>query len=342
MTDDADGTYAALSLLGRSLGFDRLPLPHGDSDGPPLLDVPTAVEGVCRSLDAPRKLNLLSHCCPRVDRAAVEPIARSLIREDDGIDAQFYAADLLDRAYGTPPGADPYGRPFASRRRAPGASTRRRRAPSPVAGAEEQVAAESVGDRPDQALVQEAQNTLVSLAPACTATTQLIGGVPTLSLSTTVISPQRFEDAQGMTNPLSWSQCEPQSLFFKEMKVLGDQTPLPYPDHGWRARILEVVDFSYGYDESGESAMSTELDFVYFESDRAAGCTYDLHRSHSREILVDRGFVMVEDLKSLDLRRTTTLKQVYFRNRSNPGDVCRYWSLAHGMVRTCSPQRQPA
>jgi hypothetical protein len=314
MPDETDGTFAALSLIGRSLGFDYFPLPRGDSRAASLLDVPTAVEGVCRSLDAPRKLNLLSHCCPRVDKAAVEPIARSLIRDDLDDDPETYKTDLLDRAYKTRPGADPYGRRFASTLSTP------------------------AGD----ALVQEAQDTLVSVAPTCTATTQIIGGVPALSLSTTVVSRQPFEQARAMTDPLFWDDCPPQSDFFTEMKVLEGPTPLPYPDTGWRARILEVVDFSYGHDPSGDAKMFTELDFVFFETELAAGCTYELHRSENREILVDRGFVMVEDLKSIDLRRTTTLKQVYFRTRSNPGDVCRFWSLAQGMVSTsCSTQHQP-
>lgn len=315
MPDDADGTFAALSLIGRSLGYDSFPLPRRGSPGASLLDVPTAVAGVCRSLDAPRKLNLLSHCSPRVDKDAFEPIARSLIRDDLDGDPEPYKTDLLDRARGARPGADPYGR----------------RLGSPVDA--------SAGD----ALVQEARDTLVTVAPTCTATTQIIGGVPALSLSTTVISRQPFDQARAMTDPLFWDDCPPQSDFFKEMKVLEGPTPLPYPDRGWRARILEVVDFSYGRDPSGDAKMSTELDFVFFESEFAAGCTYDLHRSHDREILVDRGFVMTENLRSIDLRRTTTLKQVYFRTRSNPGDVCRFWSLAHAMVSTsCSTQRQPA
>lgn len=326
MPDEADGTFAALSLIGRSLGYEYFPLPQGDPHAAALLDVPSAVEGVCRSLDAPRKLNLLSHCCPRVDKEAVEPIARSLLRDDLDDDPETHKADLLDRAMKAKPGADPYGRRFAE--------------PLPAPAGDADAGTEP---RAGHALVQDARDTLVSVAPRCTATTQMIAGVPALSLSTTVVSRQPFDQARAMTNPMFWDDCPPQSEFFTKMEVLEGPTPLPFPDSGWRARILEVVDFSYGSDPSGEAKMSTELDFVFFESEFAAGCTYDLHRSQNREILVDRGFVMVEDLKSIDLRRTTTLKQVYFRTRSNPGDVCRFWSLAHGMVSTsCTPQRQPA
>jgi hypothetical protein len=258
-------------------------------------------------------LNLLSHCSPRMEPSALEPIARSLIRGDVDCDPGIEANRLLDQGYATEPGADPLGRRTTA-----------------------SLANDEIG-----VLTQEAQDTVISVTPTCTATTQIIGGVPALSLSTTTMSRQPFAEARAMTDPLFWPQCPPQSLFFKEMTLMDPgRVPLPAPDNGWSARILEVVDFSYGLSASGEAKMSTELDFVFFEDETAAGCTYDLHRSHNREILVDRGFVMVEDLQSIGWRRTTTLKQVYFRTRANPGDVCRFWSLAHGMVSSsCSTPR---
>ena len=306
MPEEADGAYAVLSLLGHSFGFDSLPLPGRNSDPAPLLDLQTAVDGVCQSpaVTPPVMLNLLSHCSQRVGPGALQPIARSLIRGDGDYDPDIEANWLLDQGYGTEPGADPLGRRSAA-----------------------SLASDEVG-----VLTQEAQDTVISVTPTCTATTQIIGGVPALSLSTTIMSRQPFAEARAMSNPLFWPQCPPQSLFFEKMELIEPgKVPLPFPETGWSARILEVVDFSYGR-RSPEAEMSTELDFVYFETDSSAGCTYDLHRSRNREILVDRGFVMVEDLKSIDWRRTTTLKQVYFRTRANPGDVCRFWSLAHAMV----------
>ena len=313
MPEEADGAYAVLSLLGHSFGFDSLPLPGRNSDPAPLLDLRTAVDGVCQSpsVTPPVMLNLLSHCSPRVGRSALEPIARSLIRGDADADPSW----LLECGYCAEPGTDPLGR---------------RSIPA-------------LADDRAGVLTQEAQDTVISMTPTCTATTQIIGGVPALSLSTTTMSRQPFDEARAMTNPLFWPQCPPQSLFFKKMTLMEPgRAPLPAPDNGWSARILEVVDFSYGLSPGDEADMSTELDFVFFEDDTAAGCTYDLHRSDNREILVDRGFVMVEDLQSIGWRRTTTLKQVYFRTRANPGDVCQFWSLAHGMVSSsCSMPRQP-
>jgi hypothetical protein len=312
--------HAVLSIVGRSLGLDHLPLPHGDRHSAPLLDVESAVEAVCCSttVTASVKCNLLTLYCPTTHRGHFEPIAASLFQAEP----QTYGGRLLDLAYETPVGADPLRRPSSL--------------PSPQP--------EAFADLPLDSMTQDAQDAFIVMAPTCVATTQIIGGVPALSLSTTIMSRQPFSEARAMADPLFWPQCEPQSLFFKEMKLLGPgKVPLPGPDRGWSARILEVVDFSYGRSPAGAAEMATELDFVVFESDDAAGCTYDLHRSHGREILVDRGFVMVEDLRSIDWRRTTTLKQVYFRSRANPGDVCRFWSLAHGMVSSsCSTQRHAA
>ena len=331
VADAPDGMHAALSLLGRSFGLDHLPLPRGDSRSAPLLDIGAAVDGVCQStaITAPVRLALLSHCSPRMDRAALKPLAMSVARPDHPHPHEC-AMDLLDRAYGTPAGADPLGRRSSAVRRTTDADA-------------EPAAAQAIPEPALDVLTQDAQDAFVEVAPTCTATTQMIGGVPALSLSTTVMSRQPFAEARAMTDPMFWPECPPQSLFFKKMTMLDPgRTPLPAPDDGWSARILEVVDFSYGLDASDEAEMSTELDFVFFESELAAGCTYDLHHSQGREILVDRGFVMVEDLQSVDWRRTTTLKQVFFPSRANPGDVCRFWSLAHGMVSaSCSTQRRP-
>jgi hypothetical protein len=342
LPDRSKGMHAVLSLVGRSLGFDHLPLPRSGSHSAPLLDVETAVGAVCESGDcvpAPVRLNLLSYCCPRVKGEALEPIAMSLIRNDLDADPHPHVSHLLDRGYRATKGADPLDRHFATLPRRPKAAAQR--ATTPGAADMESQAAQSPTSR---AIVPDAQNAVLDMKPTCTATTQMIGGFPALSLSTTAMSKQTFDEARAMTNPLFWSECPPQSLFFKKMEVVGDRKqPLPGGRDGWSGRILEVVDFSYGLDDSGESEMRTELDFVYFESEFAAGCTYDLHRSLDGEILVDRGFVMTEDLRSVDWRRTTTLKQVYFRTRSNPGDVCQFWSLAQGVVSSsCSNQRPAA
>lgn len=333
MPDEATETLAALSLIGRSLGFDHFPLPNSRARPPALLDVDTALSALgdaeC-SIPPAVKLNLLTHVPRSFGGEPLRSVVASLIDshvEHGDVGTGDSVGDLLEVIYSTPPGQDCF----------------HRRKPRPTREATADEDTPPVPPALLDALVQNVRETSVVVSPACQATTEIIDGVGALSLSTTTLSRQPLADLVSMTDPLFWPECHPQSLFFKEMDLVKPARPplprLPAPDRGWSARLREVVDFSYGLDPSGSSEMETVLDFVHFESDTAFGCTYDLHESRGKEILVDRGFVMVEDLKSLDRRRTTTLKQVYFRNRPQPGDVCRFWSLAHGMASSsCSTQ----
>ncbi len=69
------------------------------------------------------------------------------------------------------------------------------------------------------------------------------------------------------------------------------------------------------------------------------GCTYDFHDSIDGQISVDQGYLLLEDLKIPDLRRTTTLKQVHFRaGIVPPGVVCPVWSAAMMIISwACTP-----
>jgi hypothetical protein len=67
----------------------------------------------------------------------------------------------------------------------------------------------------------------------------------------------------------------------------------------------------------------------------AMGCTYDLARSIDGKILVDQGYLLVEDLHDAThaYRRYRTQKEVRFRTGTPaPEDVCPFWSLAAGLI----------
>jgi len=65
----------------------------------------------------------------------------------------------------------------------------------------------------------------------------------------------------------------------------------------------------------------------------AAGCTYDLVSSVDDAILVDQGYLLVEDIPGTHTRRYRTQKEVCFASGNlPPGSVCSFWSLATGMI----------
>lgn len=291
------------------MDFDTFPLPD-NVKGPPLMSVGDAAEMLGRTehVAAPTKVNLLSHL-PREPswKGALDPIVRSLVREDQAPGEVDQAVGRLwERIEATRRGEDPI-----------------------------------FGDSPNmipfgnllEVLVRELGVASVRVAPKCEATTSIIANRPALSVTTTIKSLAPLVDVDLMADPRNWPLCAPQSTFFKSMKMVVPAEPPPTklrdPDEGWTATLREIVDFGFGIMPSRKT---TDLDVVYFRRGDAAGCTYDLNRSFGDEILVDRGYVLVEDLDSVDIRRTTTLKQVYLRSRPPPGKVCRLWSMAHGMV----------
>lgn len=305
---------AVVSLVGRSLGFDTLPL-AGGGPGAPLMSVEEAVGWVAGagSVSASAKLELLGHLSrSALPRSALEPIAVSLVRPDlQHDDPAALVDEILDRVYAAAPGEDPLGRN----------------------------ASELLPDGDDllRSLVHDLQITSLSVVPRCQATSEMIGGNLAISLATVVKSHRSLGELSALVDPREWPRCPLQAVFFKRMDLVVPAAPPPpslvAPDAGWSARLSEVVDFSFGLDPTGDSLTTTELDFVYFETALSVGCTYDLGRSVDAKILVDRGYILVEDLASLGVRRTTTLKQVSFANRPQPGsEVCRFWSLAQALV----------
>lgn len=324
MPDPSQDAKALVSLIGRALGFSTLPL-IGAGEQPPLLPAGEAGTGVAGadSISGPVKLDLLTHITKSaLPESVYEPVAVSLLQPGLGGEVQAgVVEEVLARTRAAEPGTDPFGRL------------------STGLGGEIAVL---------RHLKPEIQQTLVSLLPRCEATETSIDGYPALNLVTVITSHRPIDDMRAMVDPREWPHCPVQASFFKSMGMVTPAAPpmpdLASPDAGWSARLSEVVDFSYGLDPSGASIVTTDLDFVYFDSRRTVGCTYDLGFSHEDKIKVDRGYVLVEDLESLDVRRTTTLKQVYLVDNPQPGSqVCLLWSLAQAMIAaSCQTRPHPA
>ncbi len=342
MPDPAEEALAVVSLIGRSLGFDVLPLPRGGS-GPPTLPVEVAANVVAEatSVSAPAKLEVLAQLTRKgFPRPVLEPIAVSLVRPD--LDAGAHAAaveELWNRVRGSRPGTDPLGRKMSDLvpPTVDDHSTQVEAPPSPqdLAGGPPQPRIEPATFV--RMLVHDLQETSLSVVPRCDAKTRNVGGNPALSLATTAASSRDLSDLKSLVDPREWPRCPIQSVFFKSMNFVVPAAPPPPPlgvpdDNGWSATLQEVVDFSFGLDPEGSSRLMTDLDFVYFDTPSAAGATYDLNRSVDEEILVDRGYLLIENLASLGVRRTTTLKEVYFKNRAQPPLVCTLWSTAQALI----------
>ena len=301
------------------MDFESFPMPD-DAEGPPLMSVSQAanVLGSGDYIGAPTMLNLLSHL-PRDEslQAAVDPIARSLVRQEQTEpEIALAVGRLWERIEDTERGDDPlFGDSTAFRR----------------------------SDNILYVLTSELAGASVIVSPTCEATTKMVADSPALSLKTTIRTLDPLADVELMADPRNWPRCSPQSTFFKSMNLVAPTAPPPPaltgPDVGWSATLREVVDFGFGIIPS---LKTTDLDVVFFREEYATGCTYDLNHSFGDEIVVDQGYVLTEDLRSLDLRRTTTLKQVYLRSRPPPGNVCRLWSMAHGMISSsCMLQQRP-
>lgn len=314
MPDPAAEARAVVSLIGRSLGFDDLPLPV-DAPAPPLMTAEEAAEGVAGadSFAPPAKLELLAHASrSALPRTVLTPIAVSLVRPQLGPgETDDAVEELLDRVYASEPGQDILGRTTS-------------------------------GFLPEDdsffdALVVDVQMTSLSVVPKCAASFYDVGGNPALSLTTVVESARTIDELRTMVDPREWPRCPVQSVFFNRMDMVRPTAPpapaLGAPDEGWSATLQEVVDFSYGMDPTRSSLMTTDLDFVYFDTGSAVGCTYDLNKSHDGKVNVDRGYILVEDLGGRGIRRTTTLKQVFFTDERRHGSqTCLFWSLAQALV----------
>jgi hypothetical protein len=150
-------------------------------------------------------------------------------------------------------------------------------------------------------------------------------------------------------------------------------SPIPDVPAGWRQTIEETCDFGLALfgDDSGQ--LRTLLDFVYFwnppspgadggagsparvglatpvpgpgvalapaspvvtpSTTGCAGCTYDFVASVDQQLLVDQGYLLVEQIPGSNYRRYRTQKEVCFSaGNLPPGAVCGFWSLALALI----------
>lgn len=316
--DSSAETHAVLSLIAHSFGLDSWPQP-GDRDLP-VMEAEAAAELVAGgdSFTAPARLDLLAHLSRReMPKPVLSPLAASLVRTPL-IGARFdVVALLLERVSASRPGEDPLGRDESEPTMA--------------------------GDPLEGFLIDDVVLTRLRVEePPCEERSKVIDGHLALSITTKLESPHPLAALRPLADPREWPRCPVQSDFFKSMDVVTPPQPLKPPDVGWSARLREVVDFGFGVglDDSGASLMTTDLDFCFIEDESSVTCTYDLAKSVDGKIVVDRGQIMVEDLRRV--RRISTLKEVAFATRPHPGDVCRPWSRAHAAVASSCLSRPPS
>jgi hypothetical protein len=214
--------------------------------------------------------------------------------------------------------------------------------------------------------------TALAVRPGCGAVTRGVQGHQALSIVTDMITCTSFDAFEGIVDPLQWPDCWLQGRFFKSMTPQSAQVRAPNPDgDGWLQLIEETCDFGFTMPGSTSPELRTHLNFLFFwnppsnqtggagtparvslspplpgaaaaalggptvtpSSTGAAGCTYDFVRSVDNQILVDQGYLLVEELKGGEYRRYRTQKEVCFAAGNLPPDaVCRFWSLAIALI----------
>jgi hypothetical protein len=93
------------------------------------------------------------------------------------------------------------------------------------------------------------------------------------------------------------------------------------------------VSFAPGVPAPGALSAASVPPVVTRSPVAAAGCTYDLKSSVNNQILVDQGYLLVEEIPGSDLRRYRTQKEVCFSfGNLPPASVCSFWSLASGLL----------
>ena len=150
-----------------------------------------------------------------------------------------------------------------------------------------------------------------------------------LSIATEAYTADRLASLVDILDPRNWPRCDLQHLFFQSMTEVGplsdlvppDKSQPPPPLDNWRGRLCEVVDWSLG---AGWTTFTTDLDVLFFSSPARAGCTYDIGPPVDHQVVVDRGYLLAEDLGAL--RRVRTLKQVHFAvGDLDPDFLCWVW-----------------
>lgn len=309
---------AVLSLVARSHGLTSFPLPSGEEVDLP--DVEQAVDVLEHPvhLPAPAKLELVAELLRSAappDESQLQRLANSLVREDiDGPERLSAVYDLLEQLREAARGQDALSRTVDD--------------------------LHNPEDLPRDLfsrLEAEVHAARLLVLPLCETGTQDVDGHTALVVKTTLDTTDRASNYSSIVDPRQWPECPIQSIFFKQMDPVSPPRPaaLGVPDTGEALTLREVVDFSYGFDPTTESLMTTDLKFVYFDNDAApVGCTYDLVKSYGHKVTVDQGYLLVEDLESLGVRRFTTLKQVAFTDRPQQpsGLVCLVWSIMQALI----------
>jgi hypothetical protein len=182
------------------------------------------------------------------------------------------------------------------------------------------------------ALRPEVLNTVVQFDSVdCGASVVLTENTHALSIATEVYTVDPLASLVDILDPRSWPKCQLQHLFFRSMTEVAplhdldppdrSQPPPPQPLNNWKGRLREVVDWSMG---AGWVPFTTDLDVVFFNSPERAGCTYDIGPPVDHQVVVDRGYLLAEDVGTL--RRVRTLKQVHFAvGDLDPDFLCFVW-----------------
>jgi hypothetical protein len=350
-SEQATEVEAVVNILARLAGLSELPRIDPDSEPVPVPGLPDAIGGLARAthLPGPQRLELLArlvkHRTESPDLADLDlrPFAKTLVKSETLSDSAMddVAGELTQRLNGWTEGTEPLGRTLETLQH-------------PL-------------DDITKFLNADIQCTALTIQPGCGTEVETVGGVPALSIVTDAYTCREFGDFRPIVDPTQWPNCWLQRPFFRSMAKIPPATATATPDDGgWRETLLETVDFGFGLTGDAKQEMVTKLDFMFFwnaalpgaalgaglpagtagapasltagpqiirSPTAAAGCTYDLNQSVDQKILVDQGFLLVEDLPEQGYRRYRTQKEVWFRaNNPLPDEVCPFWSVACGLI----------
>jgi hypothetical protein len=201
-------------------------------------------------------------------------------------------------------------------------------------------------------LLPKIQSTVLITLPRCAATTFDVGGLQALDIVTEAVSRRPLAEFRSIVDPQQWPKCWLQRSFFNAVERIDPAPPAralatAKPDDGWRATVLETVDFGMGF--GPPNLIRTPLEVVFFFNDppgkgalaAVGGCTYDMVDGDPRafggdgRIVVDSGFLLVEAVvfEGETYARYRTEKRVRFATGiPDPGRLCQLWSLAAGLI----------
>ncbi len=349
----ASETAAAVTILARLARFSELPRIDPDSEPVPLAGLAASVETLTQGihLPGPQRLELLARLVkhneesPDLAPLDLNQFAQPLVRTQGLSESarQDVATELTRRVAGWTEGSEPLGRTV-----------------------------ETLVDPPDEfikTLQDDVQQTVLSIRPGCGTAVEVVGGIPALSIVTDAHTTRKFHTFRPLVDPLRWPNCWLEHAFFRSMRrIPPPTTATPAPDHGGHLEsLLETVDFGLGLTGDAKQECVTKLDVMFFWNDPlpaaaalapglhpgtagapasvvggpqitrsptgVAGCTYDLQQSVDGKILVDQGFLLVEDVPRHGYRRYRTQKEIWFRaGNPLPDEVCPFWSVACGLI----------